>query len=77
MTLLEAITVDDQVLLSPAGSDSGQPIDGEVNPAWFAKAFPELAQATAPLSDEQYSKLKAIDTFWAANADRWRAEGRI
>lgn len=77
MTLLEALTVDDQILLSPAGSDNGQPIDGVVDPMWFAKTCPELAQATVPLTDEQYAQLHAIDHYWAQNAARWRSEGRI
>jgi hypothetical protein len=77
MTLLEAITADDQIVLSPAGSDIGQPIDGVVDPMWFAGAFSALAQATVPLTDEQYAELRGIDAFWAQNAERWRSEGRI
>lgn len=76
MTLVDAIT-DDVILLSPAGSAEGHLIDGEVDPVWFAEAFPVLAEATVPLTDEQYAQLCGIDRFWAANAERWRAEGRI
>ena len=64
-------------MLDPAGSCNGVDLPGEVDPAWFAKAFPELAEATVPLTDEQYAQLCGIDRFWAANAERWRDEGRI
>ena len=77
MTLLEAITTGSSIILSPAGSDNGQLIVGEADPVWFADAFPELAQAPVPLADGQYAQLCAIDRFWAQNAERWRAEGRI
>ena len=77
MTLLDAITTDDIIELSPGGSADGQPIDGEVDPAWFAETFPALAEAVVPLTGEQYAQLCGIDQFWATNAERWRAEGRI
>ena len=77
MTLLDALTIDNIIRLSPGGSADGQPIVGDVDPAWFAETFPMLAEASVPLTDEQYAQLKAVDPFWAQNAERWRAEGRI
>lgn len=77
MSLLDAIATDGLILLAPGGISDGQPIDGTVDAEWFAVQFPALAQSPVPLAAEQYSKLKAIDSFWAANAERWRAEGRI
>ena len=77
MTLLDAITSGGVIQLSPAGSDDGQPLDGEADPTWFAAAFPVLAQSAVPLTAERYIELRGIDQFWAQNAERWRAEGRI
>lgn len=77
MTLLEAITVDGAIQLSPGGGSDGQLVDGEVDPVWFATAFPALAQSVVPLAAERYAELRGIDQFWAQNAERWRAEGRI
>ena len=77
MTLLDAITTDGRIMVSPGGCAVGQPIVGEVDPAWVAETFPALAEATVPLTDEQFAQLRSIDPFWEQNAERWRAEGRI
>lgn len=79
MTLLEAFPkdADGMILLDPAGEVNGQPVSGTVNPEWFVTTFPTLASAHVPLDNESFAALKAIDPYWAQNADRWRAQGLI
>lgn len=49
----------------------------EADIEWFQGNYPHLAEAEAPLDDEVYAQLSAIDEFWALNAARWRSEGLI
>lgn len=79
MTLLEILPKNEfgEIVLAPGKSIAGEVHDATASPAWFAETFPDLAHATVPLADGQYAKLKAIDSYWAQNAERWRDEGLI
>lgn len=78
MSLVEAITGENGVIvLDPGAMIDGQGQVGFVEPEWFQTTFPALAAAPVPLSSDDFAELKAIDSFWSQNADRWRQEGRI
>lgn len=79
MTLLEILpkTEAGEIILTPGKKIAGEYHDSTASPTWFAETFTDLAQATVPLTDEQYSKLTAIDSYWAQNAERWRDDGLI
>lgn len=80
MTLLQALPKDSdgEIVLNPAGMTSdGKVLVGAVDATAFANNFDALAGASVPLSDADFAALKAIDEFWSANADTWRAAGLI
>jgi hypothetical protein len=60
---------DGQIIFSPSGKIGDELIDGTVNPEWFSNAFPDLALANVPLSDEQFQQLCGIDWTKKANAE--------
>ena len=69
--------IDNQIVLSPGGKVEGELVDGYVSVDTFNEMFPHLATAETPLSTELFTELRAIDKYWAMNAERWRAEGLI
>lgn len=79
MTLVEALPKNDegQIALDPGGIVDGEPSPGGVDVQWFEINFPELAQASCPINNDQLLILQSIDSFWAENAVRWRADGII
>lgn len=79
MTLIEALPKNDDgnIKLEPAGIKDNKYINGYVYREWFENNFGTLANATVPLTDEQFTQLKNIDQFWKMNAEKWRDEGLI
>jgi len=80
LRLVDAITGSDGLIVLDPGAET---VDGEVavratvDPAVFETLWPDIANAPVPLDGPVYDALRSIDRFWAANAERWRAEGRI
>ncbi len=80
MTLIDVLPKDwrGQIILSPGGETvDGTFINGTVDPDWFNVNFPNLANATTPLSESDFADLKAIDKYWSTNADKWIEDGLI
>jgi len=66
-----------KIILPVAGSNDGQPVEGEVAPEWLATNYPDIANAEVPLSAEPFAALQGIDEFWSESAALWREQGFI
>ena len=79
MRLVDAITGSDGLIVLNPGAETvgGVTVEATVDPAVFEALWPDIANAPVPLDGPVYDALRSIDRFWAANAERWRAEGRI